>query len=131
MKKILNIIVLLFLGIVGTAQNKIDTYGYQVCDYNNITNSYSGCKYDSTFESRFVFNDSEKSFSHFTAEMQSTYSIDSTFTELGRDIYYTTSNVENRYLFVFDYVEEKVIYIYPRDGSYVIVTEIKELFESK
>jgi hypothetical protein len=124
MKKILNIVVLLFLGIVGTAQNKIDTYGYQVCNYNNITDSYSDCKYDSTYKTKFVFNDSEKSFSHFTEDMESTYSIDSTFTELERDIYYTTSNVGNRYLFIFDYINEKVVYIYPIDGSYVIVAKI-------
>ena len=125
MKKILNIIALLFLGIVGTAQNKVDTYGYQVCDYNNITDSYSDCKYDSTYKTRFVFNDSENSFSHFTGDMESTYSIDSTVNELERDIYYTTSNVGNRYLFIFDYEEEKVVYIYPMDGSYVIVARIE------
>tara|TARA_R100001463_G_scaffold129817_1_gene188827 strand:+ start:1150 stop:1527 length:378 start_codon:yes stop_codon:yes gene_type:complete len=124
MKKILNIVVLLFLGTVVTAQNKVNTKGYEVCDYNNIIKSYSNCKYDPTFESEFVFNDLEKSFSHFTSEMQSTYSIDSTFTELGKDIYYTTSDVGNRYLFIFDYEEEKVIYIYPVDGSYVITTKI-------
>ena len=125
MKKILNIVVLLFLGTVVTAQNKVDTYGYQVCDYNNIIDSYSDCKYDSTYKTRFVFNDSENSFSHFTGDMQSTYSIDSTFTELGRYIYYTTSNVGNKYLFIFDYEEEKVVYIYPIDGSYVITTKIE------
>lgn len=124
MKKILNIAVLLFLGIVGTAQNKIDTYGYQVCDYNNITDSYSDCKYDSTYKTRFVFSDSENLFSHFTGDMESTYSIDSTFTELEKDIYYTTSNVGNRYLFIFDYINEKVVYIYPIDGSYVVVAKI-------
>ena len=124
MKKILNIVVLLFLGTIVTAQNKVNTEGYEVCDYNNIIKSYSDCKYNPTFKSKFVFNDLEKSFSHFTAEMQSTYSIDSTFTELGKDIYYTTSDVGNRYLFIFDYEEEKVIYIYPVDGSYVITTKI-------
>jgi len=62
--------------------------------------------------------------------MKSTYYIDSTINEVGEDVYYAKSDVENRYLFVFDYAAEKVIYIYPMDGSYVIATKIKEIFES-
>lgn len=130
MKQITITITLLMAVFSVTAQTDIHTKGYQVCDFNDVTKSYSNCRYDSTFESRFVFNDSEKSFSHFTTDMKSTYYIDSTINEVGEDVYYATSDVENRYLFVFDYAEEKVIYIYPMDGSYVIATRIKEIFES-
>jgi hypothetical protein len=91
--------------------------------------SYSDCDYNETFKSRFTFPKSVKLFYHVTDEMVSTYIIDSVIYEDDKEIYYTTSEVGNNYLYIFDYVDEKLIYIYPVDGSYVIVIEMDEIIK--
>lgn len=129
MKNILTIVILLFLGMVGVAQLRVYTAEYQICNFDSVSNSYSNCKYDTNFISGFVFNDLKTSFEHSTYNnnLTSTYYIDTTFNKIEQDVYYTTSDAGNRYLFIFDYKKEKLVYIYPMDRSYVIVTKIKYL----
>ena len=127
MKKILTIVALLFLGMVGVAQLRVYTAEYEICFRDDITRLYSDCRYDTNFISGFVFNDLKTSFEHSTYNnnLTSTYYIDSTVNEVEQDVYYTISDQGNKYLFIFNYEEEEVVYIYPMDGSYSIATRIK------
>ncbi len=127
MKKILTIVALLFLGMVGVAQLRVYTSEYEICFRDDITGLYSDCRYDTNFISGFVFNDLKTSFEHSTYNnnLTSTYYIDSTINEVEQDVYYTISDQGNKYLFIFNYEEEEVVYIYPMDGSYSIATRIK------
>ena len=127
MKKILTIVALLFLGMVGVAQLRVYTAEYEICFRDDITGLYSDCRYDTNFISGFVFNDLKTSFEHSTYNnnLTSTYYIDSTINEVEQDVYYTISDQGNKYLFIFNYEEEEVVYIYPMDGSYSIATRIK------
>jgi len=127
MKKILTIVALLFLGMVGVAQLRVYTAEYEICFRDDITGLYSDCRYDTNFISGFVFNDLKTSFEHSTYNnnLTSTYYIDSTVNEVEQDVYYTISDQGNKYLFIFNYEEEEVVYIYPMDGSYSIATRIK------
>ena len=127
MKNILTIVILLFLRTVGVAQLSVYTAHQEVCFFDDVTNLYSNCRYDTNYVSGFVFNDLETSFEHsvYNINMSSTYYIDSTINEVEQDVYYTTSDQGNKYLFIFNYEEEEVVYIYPIDGSYSIATRIK------
>lgn len=127
MKKILTIVALLFLGMVGVAQLRVYTSEYEICFRDDVTGLYSDCRYDTNFISGFVFNDLKTSFEHSTYNnnLTSTYYIDSTINEVEQDVYYTISDQGNKYLFIFNYEEEEVVYIYPMDGSYSIATRIK------
>lgn len=127
MKKILTIVALLFLGMVGVAQLRVYTAEYEICFRDDVTGLYSDCRYDTNFISGFVFNDLKTSFEHSTYNnnLTSTYYIDSTINEVEQNVYYTISDQGNKYLFIFNYEEEEVVYIYPMDGSYSIATRIK------
>tara|TARA_R110001592_G_scaffold290574_4_gene559766 strand:+ start:1886 stop:2278 length:393 start_codon:yes stop_codon:yes gene_type:complete len=127
MKKILTIVALLFLGMVGVAQLRVYTAEYEICFRDDVTGLYSDCRYDTNFISGFVFNELKTSFEHSTYNnnLTSTYYIDSTINEVEQDVYYTASDQGNKYLFIFNYKEEEVVYIYPIDGSYSIATRIK------
>ena len=127
MKKILNTVALLFLGMVGAAQLNVYTAESAICYRDDITRLYSNCIYDTNFISGFHFNDLKTSFEHsiYNNNLTSTYYIDSTINEVEQDVYYTTSDAGNRYLFIFNYEEEKLVLIYPMDGSYSIATKIK------
>ena len=127
MKKIFSTVALLFLGMVGVAQLRVYTSKYEICFRDDITGLYSDCRYDTNFISGFVFNDLKTSFDHSTYNnnLTSTYYIDSTINEVEQDVYYTISDQGNKYLFIFNYEEEEVVYIYPMDGSYSIATRIK------
>ncbi len=127
MKKIFSTVALLFLGMVGVAQLRVYTSEYEICFRDDITGLYSDCRYDTNFISGFVFNDLKTSFEHSTYNnnLTSTYYIDSTINEVEQDVYYTISDQGNKYLFIFNYEEEEVVYIYPMDGSYSIATRIK------
>ena len=127
MKKIFSTVALLFLGMVGVAQLRVYTAEYEICFRDDITGLYSDCRYDTNFISGFVFNDLKTSFEHSTYNnnLTSTYYIDSTINEVEQDVYYTISDQGNKYLFIFNYEEEEVVYIYPMDGSYSIATRIK------
>ena len=127
MKKILAIFILLFLGMVGVAQLRVYTAEYEICFRDDVTGLYSDCRYDTNFISGFVFNDLKTSFEHSTYNnnLTSTYYIDSTINEVEQNVYYTISDQGNKYLFIFNYEEEEVVYIYPMDGSYSIATRIK------
>jgi len=126
MKKILTIVILLFLRTVSVAQLSVYAKEYAICYRDDVTGLYSDCIYDTTFINRFYFDDLKTSFEHFVylENLTSTYYIDSTINEVQKDVYYTTCDSGDRYLFVFDY-EEKVIYIYPMDGSYSMATKIR------
>jgi hypothetical protein len=127
MKKILTIVILLFLGTVGMTQLSVYTTHQEVCFLDDSTKSYLNCRYDINYISGFVFNDLKTSFKHsiYKNNLTSTFYIDSTINELDQNVYYTTSDVGNKYLFIFNYEKDKVVRIYPMDGSYSIVTRIK------
>ena len=126
MKKILTIVILLFLGTVGVAQLRVYSKEYAICYRDDVTRLYSDCIYDTNFISRFYFDDLNTSFEHFVyhENLTSKYYIDSTINEVDKDVHYTTSDSGNKYLFVFDY-KEKLVIIYPTDGSYSMATKIK------
>ena len=129
MKNILTIVILLFLRTVGVAQLSVYTAHQEVCFFDDVTNLYSNCRYDTNYVSGFVFNDLETSFEHsvYNINMSSTYYIDSTINEVDQDVYYTTSDVGNRYLWIFNYKKERMVYSYKMDGSYLISTRIKSV----
>jgi len=129
MKKTITVTTLLLLTLICSSQVAVTTKSYRVCFMGEKNKSYSDCDYNETFKSRFTFPKSVKLFYHVTDEMVSTYIIDSVIYEDDKEIYYTTSEVGNNYLYIFDYVDEKLIYIYPVDGSYVIVIEMDEIIK--
>ena len=126
MKKIFSTVALLFLGMVGVAQLRVYAKEYAICYRDDVTGLYSDCIYDTNFISRFYFDDLNTSFEHFVyhENLTSTYYIDSTINEVEKDVHYTTSDSGNKYSFVFDY-KEKLVIIYPTDGSYSIATKIR------
>jgi hypothetical protein len=130
MKKIVIIVTLLLLTLMGGAQVSVTTKSYRTCFMDEKNRSYSDCVCHETFNSSFTFSRSMKVFYHITEETTSIYFIDSVLYEDNKEIYYTTSDVGNNYLYIFDYLDEKLIYIYPVDGSYVIVIKMDEIIKN-
>ena len=129
MKKIVIIVTLLLLTLMSDAQVSITTKSYGTCFMDEKNMSYSDCVYHKTFKSSFTFSKSMDVFYHITEETTSLYFIDSVIYEDDKEIYYTTSDFGNNYLCIFDYLDEKLIYIYPVDGSYVVVIEMDEIIK--
>jgi hypothetical protein len=129
MKKTITVIILLFLTLLCSAQVAVTTKSYRVCFMGEKNKSYSDCVYHETFNSSFTFSKSIEVFYHITEETTSLYFIDSVIYEDDKEIYYTTSDFGNNYLYIFDYLDEKLIYIYSVDGSYVIVIEMDEIIK--
>jgi hypothetical protein len=129
MKKTITVIILLFLTLLCGAQVAVTTKSYRVCFMGEKNKSYSDCVYHETFNSSFTFSKSMEVFYHITEETTSLYFIDSVIYEDDKEIYYTTSDFGNNYLYIFDYLDEKLIYIYSVDGSYVIVIEMDEIIK--
>jgi hypothetical protein len=123
------VIILLFLTLLCSAQVAVTTKSYRVCFMGEKNKSYSDCVYHETFNSSFTFSKSMEVFYHITEETTSLYFIDSVIYEDDKEIYYTTSDFGNNYLYIFDYLDEKLIYIYSVDGSYVIVIEMDEIIK--
>ena len=129
MKKTITVIILLFLTLLCSAQVAVTTKSYRTCFMGEKNKSYSDCVYHETFKSSFTFSKSMEVFYHITEETTSLYFIDSVIYEDDKEIYYTTSDFGNNYLCIFDYLDEKLIYIYPVDGSYVVVIEMDEIIK--
>lgn len=129
MKKIVIIVTLLLLTLMCDAQVSITTKSYGTCFMDEKNMSYSDCVYHKTFNSSFTFSKSMEVFYHITEETTSIYFIDSILYEDNKEIYYTTSDFGNNYLCIFDYLEKGLIYIYPENGSFVMVIEMGEIIK--
>ena len=129
MKKTITVIILLFLTLLCSAQVAVTTKSYRVCFMGEKNKSYSDCVYHETFNSSFTFSKSMDVFYHITEETTSIYFIDSILYEDNKEIYYTTSDFGNNYLCIFDYLDKGLIYIYPADGSFVILIEMGEIIK--
>jgi hypothetical protein len=97
------IITLIVFSLHSKAQVSFSCYYREICEWNNEEKTFDNCKgYEES--SLFVMNKSETMFTHTTEDNKSTYYVDKkTYDEKSNVwIYTVTSDIGNKYLFVFD-----------------------------
>tara|TARA_B110000285_G_scaffold207369_1_gene246694 strand:- start:719 stop:1126 length:408 start_codon:yes stop_codon:yes gene_type:complete len=131
MKNIL-LIVLVLLGSIAYAQKTVTTIDSQICYWNDSAKEFTdSCRYKEENPARLSFNDEETMFIHTTFTMTSTYYVTGTDHKKEEDgevyIYFTTSDVGNKYIVFID-LEYNEVRFMPADGSYIISSIIKRVF---
>lgn len=123
MKKLLTTLVLLIAPtFMLFAQVSFSCYYREYCTWNDFTESYSRCEGDKE-ASLFVMNDKETMFTHTTESIKSTYYInDKEYDESNETyIYFVTSDVGNKYIYVFDPGNKEVRILIEKNDEFVIV----------
>lgn len=102
----------------------------EYCYWNVVTEKFDNCKgYEEN--SLFVMNKSETMFTHTIEEMKSTYYINSKEYDKKNDVYTydVTSDVGNKYYYIFDPKNKEVRAVFKRDGQSVLLTfTVKAIF---
>lgn len=127
------IIFLLFclLGFTGIkAQVSFSCTHRQYCYWNETTKKYEDCEgYDES--SLFVMNKAETMFTHTIESIKSTYYVGSKEYDEKNDVYTynVTSDVGNKYYYIFDPKHKEVRAVYTKDGKTVLITfTVKAMF---
>jgi len=131
MKKTVLILTFAILGLTNLkAQTSFSCTYRDYCIWNKITEKFGNCDgYEES--SLFVMNKAETMFTHTIESMKSTYYVTSNEYDKEKDVwsYYVTSDVGNKYLFVFDPKNKQIRALYVKDGeSILIVYTVKAIF---
>ena len=124
MKKKLLLLVFAFMSFATAlkAQVTFTCYYREYCDWNSYTEKFVNCKgYDEA--SMFVMNEKETMFTHTNENMKSTYYVDSKEYDSKNDVYTyeVTSDVGNKYYYVFDPKNKEIRALYVKDGETVMI----------
>ena len=95
----------------------------QYCYWNKTTEKYDNCEgYEEN--SLFVMNKAETMFTHTIETIKSTYYIESKEYDNEYDVYtyFVTSDVGNKYFYIFDPKNKEVRVVYKMDGNAVLLT---------
>jgi hypothetical protein len=132
MKSNIKIIIFIFLFISSnlTAQTSFSCIYREYCTWNKVIEKYENC---SGFEenSLFVINKNETMFTHTTEILKSTYYVDIKEYDNVKDVYTydVTSDIGNKYYFVFDLKNKQIRVVFTKDGiTKMIVYSVKAFF---
>jgi hypothetical protein len=131
MKKTILILTFAILGLTNLkAQTSFSCTYKQFCEWNKVTEKFGNCEgYEES--SLFVLNKDETMFTHTIETMKSTYYVTSSEYDKEKEVwsYYVTSDVGNKYLYIFDPKKEEIRALYVKDGeSILIVFTVKAVF---
>jgi hypothetical protein len=131
MKKCLGILLLTFMcSSILRGQISFSCDYRQYCDWNDDNKKFENCRgYEES--SLFVLNKAETMFTHTIETMKSTYYVDSKEYDEQKEVwtYSVTSDVGNKYYYVFDPKNKQVRALYTVEGnSKLIVFSVKAIF---
>jgi hypothetical protein len=131
MKKTILILTLALIGLTNLkAQTSFSCTYRQYCTWNDVTEKFENCEgYEES--SLFVMNKGETMFTHTIESMKSTYYVNSSEYDKDKDVwsYSVTSDVGNKYLYVFDPKNKQIRAVYIKDGvTKLIVFTVKAIF---
>jgi hypothetical protein len=131
MKKLFFVFAFIALGLTSAkAQTSFSCTYRSYCYWNETSGKYENCQgYDES--SLFVMNDAETMFTHTIETMKSTYYVDSKEYDSKNDVYtyYATSDVGNKYFYIFDPKSKEVRAVFTNDGKTVLLTfTVKAMF---
>lgn len=124
-------VIFAFIGIFNLkAQTSFSCTYREYCSWNQRTETFENCSgYEES--SLFVMNKDETMFTHTTESTKSTYYVSSKDYDEAKEIwtYDVTSDVGNKYTFVFDPRNKEIRALYYKDGDPVmIVFTVKAIF---
>lgn len=121
MKRYLQFLIVLGFGMLTNnlfAQVSFSCNYREYCSWNNYTERFGDCNgYEES--SLFVMNDSETMFTHTIESMKSTYYVTSREYDAENEVYtyFVTSDVGNKYYYVFDPKNKEVRAMYTDDND--------------
>lgn len=133
MKKTIKIIIITFSLFVFKniqSQTSFSCIYREYCRWNDYSKEYEKCEgYEES--SLFVVNKSETMFTHTIESIKSTYYVDSREYDSKNDVftYDVTSDVGNKYFFVFDPKNKEIRALYIRNGETILLRfYVKSIF---
>lgn len=133
MKTTIKIIIIAFSLFVFTnmkSQTSFSCTYREYCRWNEYSKTYDKCEgYEES--SLFVMNNSETMFTHTIESIKSTYYVDEREYDSKNDVYTysVTSDVGNKYYFVFDPKNKEVRALYIRNGETILLRfYVKSIF---
>lgn len=128
-KLLLLVVTILSFNIIHAQVSFSCTYR-EFCYWNAVTEKFGNCKgYEEN--SLFVMNKNESMFSHTIEEMKSTYYVNSKEFDKKNEVYTydVTSDVGNKYYFIFDPKNKEVRAVFEHDGKTVLLRfTVKAIF---
>ena len=121
-KAILILIFTLILVINLKSQTSISCYYREYCKWNEYTKEFGKCEgYEES--SLFVMNSNETMFTHTIESMKSTYYVNERKYDSEKELwsYYVTSDVGNKYIYVFDPKNKEVRAFYIKDNETMLI----------
>lgn len=118
--KRLSLLLLCFLSFstFAFAQSSFSCHYREYCDWNPSSGKYENCEgYDEA--SLFVMNEQETMFTHTIESMKSTYYVNKKEYDAENDVYTydVTSDVGNKYFYIFDPKNKEVRAVFTKDGE--------------
>ncbi len=131
MKKQIIILTITLLSVsYSNAQTSFSCYYREYCKWDDYSEKFENCQgYEES--SLFVMNKDETMFSHTIETMKSTYYINKREYDSEKDVwtYSLTSDVGNKYLYVFDPKNKEIRAVYIKDGETMLIRfYIKAIF---
>ena len=131
MKQLIVVLAFIALGLTSAKAQTSFSCSYRTyCDWNEEKEIFEDCEgYDES--SLFVMNASETMFTHTIETMKSTYYVDSKEYDEVNDVYTydVTSDVGNKYYYIFDPVNKQVRAVFLSDGKTIMLTfTVKAMF---
>jgi hypothetical protein len=115
---------------IAQAQKSYSATYRSYCDWNETTKKFENCSgYDDN--SLFEMNSDQTMFIHTTATIKSSYYVKSKEHDATNDveIYEVTSDVGNKYTYIFDEKNKEIRVVFLRDGKTQLLTfTIKAIF---
>lgn len=129
LKKTLLVLIILLIHFSGKAQISFSCYFREYCTWNEYTEEFGDCE---GFEesSLFVMNENETMITHTTENGKSTYYVNDKRYDSKNEVwfYYVTSDVGNKYLYVFDPDNNEIRVVVLSDLKTLIVFYTKAIF---
>lgn len=131
MKQLILLIALIAMGLTNAnAQTSFSCTAREYCYWNEKTEKYENCEgYEES--SLFVMNEAETMFTHTIEKMKSTYYVDSKEYDTKNDVYTynVTSDVGNKYFYIYDVKNKEVRAVFNSEGKTVLLTfTVKAMF---
>lgn len=131
MKKTIFLLTIAILGFTYlNAQTSFSCIYRSYCVWNEYTKKFGNCLGDEE-SSLFVMNDNETMLTHTIETMKTTYYVDSREYDKEKDVwlYSVTSDVGNKYTYIFDPKNKQIRVLYVIDGkAMMIVFTVKAIF---
>ncbi|MCX6159194.1 MAG: hypothetical protein NTY74_14535 [Ignavibacteriae bacterium] len=123
MKKLIIVIAFILICVTNIrAQVSFSCYYREYCKWNEYSKEFEDCK---GFEesSLFVMNKGETMFTHTIETMKSTYYVNEREYNNEKEVwtYYVTSDVGNKYYYVFDPKNKEVRALVSKDGETMLI----------